>query len=279
MPGGSGQVLLSVDTPDGRIAVEQLGASASPSTVVFLHGLTANRTTWRPVARLLGEKHRLLLVDSLARGDSDPAPRARFDLEAEAERLAATLRECDVDGPILAGHSQGAAIAVASADRTRARGLFLASPVTPDLTRPTVLERLGSPIARGLVPRVAGLFRRPLTRYMLVRRVFTGEVGLPADAVERYAAPWGHADRARSLPAVLADWDPGELRRWAAPLEIPVRVVSGDSDRRIPPVLAAAWSAKLNGRFSLFPGCGHGLPEEFPSETAAALVGLIEAVT
>lgn len=277
-PGVAGQVVTRIELPDGRLAVEVRGSSESTVTVVFLHGLTANRSTWWRVCDLLGVDRRLLLLDFLSRGDSDGSPEARFGLEAEAGRLTRALQALGVRGPVLAGHSHGAAVAVAAASRTDARGLLLVNPVTPGLRRPGALALLGSRWMRRAVVPGLSLFRVPLTRYMLVRRVFTGERRVPPGAVKRYARPWGDPDRARALPRILADWDPAELAGRTVPAGVPVRVLAGGRDRRIASTEAEDWAATLGATFELYPSAGHALPEEEPRAVAERLRGLVETV-
>ncbi len=272
-----GQEAFAVPTPEGQMTVELRGPRPAGPTVVCLHGLSANRTTWRPVADRL--RHRsLLLVDLLGRGESDASREARYDLDSEARRLAHVLQTLGLTRPVLAGHSQGAAIAVAAAGRVNALGLLLVNPVTPDLSRPAALSALKHPPVRSLVAPALRLFRRSLTRYMLVRRVFADGASIPAGAVDRYAAPWGDPERAACLPRILSDWDPAELERWAAPPEVPVRVISGAEDRRIDPDSARRWAARLGGTFSLAAGCGHSAPEERTTEVATVLEDLVAAI-
>jgi pimeloyl-ACP methyl ester carboxylesterase len=245
--------------------------------VVCLHGLSANRTTWNPVADRL--RHRsLLLVDLLGRGESDAARGARYDLDSEARRLVHVLQALGLKRPVLAGHSHGAAIAVAAAARANAVGLLLVNPVTPDVSRPAALTALKYPAVRSLVGPALRLFRRSLTRYMLVRRVFADGASVPAGAVDRYAAPWADAERAGCLPTILSDWDPMELERFAAAPAVPVRVFAGAEDRRIDPNAARRWAATLGGTFSLAAGCGHSAPEERATEVAVVLEDLVTAI-
>ncbi|NNK48560.1 MAG: alpha/beta hydrolase [Gemmatimonadetes bacterium] len=279
MVGGPGQEAVSIGTAEGVIIVEMRGPRTAGSTIVCLHGLSANRATWRPVARMMERRRRFLLVDLLGRGESDPAPDARYDLESAARRLAQLLDTVGVERPILAGHSHGAAIAVAAANRVRATGLLLANPVTPDLPRPRALRTLRwDPVRRVMGP-TARLFRRPLTRYMLVRRVFADRTAIPKGLVDRYADPWADPGRAAALPRILLDWCPAELQRWASPLDVPVSVFAGDADRRIEPELARRWAAVLGGGFELAAGCGHSAPEERTMEVAEALEDLARTIS
>lgn len=278
MVGVPGQEAHRVDTPDGRLAVEILGPRTGHTTVVCLHGLSANRTTWRPVAERLAHRHRFLLIDLLGRGESDVSLRARYDLESEVLRLLRALEASGVDRPLLAGHSHGAAIAVAACRRARARGLLLVNPVTPDLPRPPILAALRYPAVRAIVSPAARVFRRPLTRYMLVRRVFADRDAIPAGLVASYARPWGDRDRAAGLLRILADWDPAELEKWDGPAEVPVGVVAGERDRRIDPDAVRRWTDRLGGSLELAEGCGHSAPEESTLQVATALETLLDTV-
>lgn len=278
MVGVPEQVLERIETSDGRLAVERHGHAAGHSVVVCLHGLSANRATWRPVARRLADRHRFLLMDLLGRGDSDTAPQAHYDLESEVRRVVSALERMRVFRPVLAGHSHGASIAVAAAERLDARGLFLVNPITPDVRRPALLGLLSLPLVRSSLGPVLRVFRRPLTRYILVRRVFADDRHVTEEAVSRYAAPWGDPARAAVLPRILGAWDPEELRPWARQTDRPVGIVAGEHDRRIGAELARRWAGELGASFDLLSDCGHSAPEEKPDETAALLANLLQTV-
>lgn len=278
MVGVPGQEVVAVATSDGRMVIEIRGPRATGPPVVCLHGLSANRSTWRPVAKRLSERRRVVLVDLLGRGESDPAPGARYDLESEVRRLDHVLTASGIERPVLAGHSHGAAIALAAAHRVSASGLLLVNPVTPGLSRPAALSALRSPTARAMLTPAVKLFRRPLTRYMLVRRVFANREAIPAGLVDRYADPYGNRGRAAGLARILSDWDPAELEHWAGSPGVPVHVIAGAEDRRIGPDAARRWAARLGGSFELAAGCGHSAPEERTTKVAEALEDLLETI-
>jgi len=271
MVGLPGQVVRWIGTPEGRLAVELRGPGGPAPTVVFLHGLSAHRTSWTAVARRLESGARCVLVDLLGRGESDAAPGARYDLESEAGRLLIVLEALRVQRPLLAGHSHGAAIAVAAAGRCGATGLLLVNPVTPELRRPAILASLRSPVIRRLAAPALRHFRRPLTRYILVRRVFADPASMPSGAIDRYAAPWGDPGRAAGLARILSDWRPAELGLWDRSPGVPVRLIAGSEDRRIPPAAARRWAERLGGELRMEIGCGHAVPEERPEAVASVL--------
>lgn len=275
MVGRSGQVVRRVRTPEGSIAIEEWGALEAIRTVVFLHGLSANRSSWRPVARRLDGLARCLLVDLLGRGESDAAPSARYDLESEVRRLRFALTALGIHRPLLAGHSHGAAIAVAASSAVDASGLLLVNPVTPDLERPAVLSALRLPGARFVAAPLLRLFRRPLTRYILVRRVFQNAASMLPGTVDRYSEPWNSYGRAAGLPRILSDWNPAELERYARAPDVPVHLIAGSRDRRIPVSSARNWADRLGGVFHLEAGCGHAAPEERTEAVASVLEAML----
>ncbi len=260
------------------MAAEFRGPEEARPVVVCLHGLSANRATWLPVAERLAHRRRFLLVDLLGRGESDASPNARYDLVSEVRRLRLVLSAVGVARPLLAGHSHGAAIAIAAASQVNARGLLLVNPVTPDLTRPALLAALRHLTVRTWVSPAVRLFRRPLTRYMLVRRVFADRSAISADLIARYADPWRDAGRAAGLPRILSDWDPAELERWGRRAGMPVSVVAGSEDRRVRPDSARRWADRLGGTFQLSSGCGHSVPEERATEIAATVEELLAEI-
>lgn len=275
MVGVAGQVVHRIGTPDGVMAVEVRGSEQGLPAVVFLHGLSASRVTWRPVAERLAPVARCLLVDLLGRGESDAAPAARYDLDSEVRRLEILLQRLGVNRPVLAGHSHGAAIAVAAAARLEACGLLLVNPVTPEVPRPAVLAAFRHRSVRALAAPLLRHFRGPLTRYILVRRVFAEPSSMPPGAVERYAAPWEDPRRAEGLTRILSEWDPSELRRWSGPPGVPVRVIAGALDRRITEPTARRWAARLEAGLRVETGCGHSVPEERPGAVVAVLEDLL----
>ena len=257
-----------IEVPGGRLPLWTLGAGPD---VLLLHGVSADHTEWRAVARGLAVDHRVLLPDLLGRGVSVPEEDAGFDLGREVERLLVVLDAAGARRPLVAGHSHGASLALALAGHRAVTGLLLASPVTPWTPRPRVLDLLERrPIRRAVEP-VLRTCRRPLTRYILTRRVY-GERGPHiGDAVERYAAPYADPRRARALLRIFRDWRPAELADLPPPDGLDVRVVTGGADRRIVAGEAARWARRLGAACTVLEGVGHGLTEEAPDRVEAIL--------
>lgn len=259
---------LSLSVPGGTLSVEVRGAGPP---LLLVHGVSANRRCWEPVARRLEAEHRLCLPDLLGRGASDPAPEARFRLADEVGRLQAAWRGLPGPPRLLVGHSQGALLcAVLAAREDAVGGLVLLNPVTPGTRGPAGLGLLRlRPLRRGLAWAVRPL-RRPLARHIL-RRTYAPGTPVTAETLSRYAEPYADPRRAETLLRVLADWRPGEAAGHLPRRPLAVRVLAGAADRRIGTGAPAALAGTLGGPFEVVPGAGHVLPEERPGRVAEAI--------
>ena len=88
--------------------------------VVFLHGLTFDRRTWRPIAERLGDAVQTIAVDLPGHGES-PGP--AVPLDELAERIHDLLLSLEVDQPVVVGHSIGGLLAFLYAGLFPARGV------------------------------------------------------------------------------------------------------------------------------------------------------------
>jgi pimeloyl-ACP methyl ester carboxylesterase len=87
------------------LAFEQAGAGVP---VVLLHGLTFDRTTWRPIVERLGGAVHTVAFDLPGHGDSGGAP---CELQELADRLAMALAHLDIERPVMVGHSISGSVA------------------------------------------------------------------------------------------------------------------------------------------------------------------------
>ena len=93
--------------PAGHTPLETYGAGVP---VVFLHGLTFDRRTWRPIIDRLGSGVRSIAIDLPGHGDS-PGTGTGGRLEQLAKLIANTVESaCGVRDPIIVGHSMSGAL-------------------------------------------------------------------------------------------------------------------------------------------------------------------------
>jgi pimeloyl-ACP methyl ester carboxylesterase len=160
----------TVTTRDGvALAVREYGSRASADhTVVLLHGLCLDQTSWdlalRPLLRRWGRKIRVITYDHRGHGRSGHASIRTYRIDQAASDLADVLAASDVTGPLtLAGHSMGGMIAQAYLSRPASKrpadpvGLILVATAAGKITERGMGRLLATPAVRllcGLAHRV-----------------------------------------------------------------------------------------------------------------------------
>jgi len=266
---------------DGTVRVTVLGRGRP---VLFLHGISAHGRAWRPVAERFAEAHpgwECWLPDLPGRGASDARAELSYTLDDEVRRLRAVVRALAPDGPrprLVAGHSHGAAIALALARAEPSiRGLLLSNPVTPEIRSPAVLRLLRSSAVRRAVGGLLAPLHAPLGRLVL-RRACGPAFRAPAELVAAYARPWSSPARARTLLRILADWRPAELEDRMPRRPVAAHVVTGAHDPRIPIRAATRLAARLDCDLTVLPDGGHVLTEQHP-QLLARLLGELASIS
>jgi pimeloyl-ACP methyl ester carboxylesterase len=92
------------------------------SPLLFIHGLTFDRSTWGPIVERLADRFTCIAVDLPGHGESDEPPRALDDV---AQAIHHLLGDLGVDPPVVVGHSMGGAVAGIYAAHHPVRGLVL----------------------------------------------------------------------------------------------------------------------------------------------------------
>lgn len=291
---------VTVRASDGvRLHVEEHGAG--PLTVVLLHGWTLDRRLWRrqitDLPNLLGGEVRILAVDLRGHGRSGGGTLGNTTLRRLADDIAAVLRTCVPDGPVvLAGHSLGGMAILEYAHRHEA-----------EFARQVVGVALVSTSAEGHTHTSYGL--HPWLG-SIVRRIEVGAAALVARG-----GPWRpHGPLMPALtPAVrwlvfgdsvemetirltlamiscaslrsIGGFRPsvGQMNRITALralATVPVAVLVGSRDRLTPPKCTEAMVAALPAaEHRVFDGCGHMLPLECPDAVTASIADICQAAT
>jgi pimeloyl-ACP methyl ester carboxylesterase len=94
------------------LAADDLGATDDRAPLVLLHGLTFDRTMWRPtLAELeaIDPGRRAIALDLPGQGESPDAP--SYDVETTVERIRSAILDAGLQDPILVGHSASASVA------------------------------------------------------------------------------------------------------------------------------------------------------------------------
>lgn len=119
-----------VDLDGVRLYCYAYGERGAGPPIVLVHGSFTSSSLWQDVLRLLPKGHRVLVLDLLGHGRSDPPGAASMTVAAHAHRLVQLLDVMGVRSAILVGHGMGAAVAarVAHEQPDRIAHLMLVNP-------------------------------------------------------------------------------------------------------------------------------------------------------
>ncbi|MBI4565004.1 MAG: alpha/beta hydrolase [Planctomycetes bacterium] len=231
------------------------GSAGRP--LLLIHGWGASAAMWRLLGPEMVPRARCLAPDLPGWGDSDK-PAAPYTIEWYADWAADLLRSKYASAAAVAGHSMGAAIALALALRhpERVSRLVLVSPVvrgSDAFARETRL--LALPGLRQLA--------YPCTKSKRALRFLTrnfrsdGKMD-PSDLL--LVARGTYASLSRSLVSLLAT----DLVPRLPEIRVPALVIAGGADRLVAPVQAELAGAIPGARVEVLPGVGHWVPLEAP---------------
>jgi pimeloyl-ACP methyl ester carboxylesterase len=266
-----------VATPDGvPIALFETGVPARATdrpTLLLVHGTTADHTTFRAIAPVLGRHRTVVAIDRRGRGGSGDSPDGRYSIEREYEDVAAvahtlaTLTGRPVD---VLGHSYGGRVALGAARRS------------DDLRRLVVYE--GAPSVPFLPYRPVGVERRIRAHLELgdneaaLEAFFREIVGLDDAAVAAYRENPVWPVRAAAAPTILRELE-AEASSAAGlealgPVANPVLLVLGSTSREPFAAATDGLAARLaDVRVATIEGAAHAAHHTHVS----ALVAVVEA--
>ena len=281
MPGGERRT-VAVD--DGATIVVDTYQPTGPGpsrVVVFVHGLTATRHDWAPIAsHLLSAGITVVTIEQRGHGDSTVG-RDGYGSARLGDDLAAVLNDTALRPDALIGHSMGGmavmAFAVRHPDQVHqqvgALGL-IATTASLQSKRAQSLLRLASAPLPSFVTSSGGVAKNPLVRAATGRLAFGRAPSLPLiDRTIELSLRQDPADRVAATAALLAH----DLSTEVASIDLPTFVVAGASDQMVPLADVKELASKIKrARFVEYQGAGHMVIWEEHAAIAAEIDQLIE---
>ena len=270
---------LLVRTVDGvSLAVCDTGPRTAEHTVVFLHGLCLDRTSWDRqiiyLRRRYGRSVRVISYDHRGHGASAAASMNTYRIDQLGDDLAQVLTALDVTGPLtLVGHSMGGMTALAylgrpAAERpVEAEGLVLVATAAGKVAERGLARLLATPAPAalvGLIQHAPGYALHALARPVcatLGRWHARGRSATLAATVVAALTTTPIATAVGFLPSLRT------YNQYATLASIHARtvVISGGADPLTPPSHAADLAAGICGAQHLrVPYAGHMLPQQAP---------------
>ncbi len=266
-----------LDVNGARLYYYAAGSRGAGDPIVLLHGFATSSHLWSDVVPALPAGHRVVVLDLLGFGRSDPPRSAPVDVEAHADRLVAVLDQLGIERACLVGHGMGGGVAQSVATRfpQRTSRLCLVSSLALE-SWPTWRGRVASflaPVARVLPPS----WILAAARAELVRGYVDREFGVRE--IEIFLRPFdGIAGREALLAHVLA-MTPGPSRvpsKSVDEITAPSTILCGSRDPFVGPSHARALTSRIrNSALEVIEGGRHFLPQEAAHGVAAAIKTLL----
>src|SRR3712207_2290613 len=194
-----------VDLDGARLYYYAAGTRGAGEPVVLIHGFPTSGHLWTEVVPLVPAGHRVVVVDLLGYGRSDPPGAGRVGLHAHADRTIQLFDALGIRRACVVGHDVGGGVAQSMAVRypERVSRLCLIDSVAFDgwPGREVRLARSVLPVARHLPPG----WLIPMLRGGLLRGYADHERG--AHSVAHYVRPFSGAEGRDALVRHLLELD------------------------------------------------------------------------
>jgi pimeloyl-ACP methyl ester carboxylesterase len=266
-----------LDVAGSRLYYYAAGSRGAGEPIVLIHGFPTSGHLWSDVVPALPAGHRVVVLDMLGYGRSDPALRACVDINSHADRLVAVLDELRIEHACLVGHGAGGGVAQSVAVRfpQRVSRLCLVNSVMFD-EWPTWRGRFArvlAPIARYLPPE----WVCAAVHWMIAPGYTDQDKG--THDIDLFLRPFdGHAGRDAMLKHLVEITAPDQsLSARLRDIKAPTAVVWGANDPFFSVHYGRALSQSIpDSTFEVIPGTRHYLPCEAAVGVAAAVRRLIE---
>jgi pimeloyl-ACP methyl ester carboxylesterase len=262
-----------VDLDGVRLYCYAFGQRGTGHPIVLVHGSFTSSHLWQDVLPRLPKGHRVLVLDLLGHGRSDPPGSASMTVAAHAERLERLLDIMGVQEVMLVGHGMGAAVAarVAHEHPERIAQLMLVNPtLLAARANEALLNRKVRRVAalawlwQRLAPSwVASALHAALLPCFAHRDVGARPASSSAHWGSRAATPWRRLPPERCAAPPHSCW--GNTIRFSMP-----RVVSGSWGGSAPPP-ATPWTC------TPCPAWPTWLPRKRPTDSAPSWASSLPA--
>lgn len=268
-----------LDLNDVRLYYYAAGSRGAGEPIVLLHGFPTSAHLWSDVVPLLPAGHRVVVLDLLGFGRSDPPSRGPVDIRSHADRVVAILDKLGINFASLVGHDVGGGIAQSVAVRHphRISKLCLIDSVAFDAwpTKAVKLARAMLPLTRHL----PASWITQVVRTELLRGFVDADKG--AHDVDLFLRPFCESNGRDALLAHLTALNDAETMAVGARLKdivSPTAIVWGERDPFLPVELAQRLHHAIRGStLEIVPDARHFLPEESAHAVAAAITRLVSS--
>lgn len=246
--------------------------------LLLIHGFSASVHTWEPWVERLGDDFRIISVDLPGHGLTRAPAGYAASIEAFRDAVHAFTVQQGLDHFALAGSSMGGNVAweYALANPDQVDALILVDASGWEDTRAEAAEE--PPVFKLLRNPVLSPLLRDLDNTRLVRQGLEASFADPSFVTDSMVQRYSGLSRAPGHRDILLQMTLGfRARNYATPerlaaLNMPVLILTGDTDRLVPPAHARQFNEAIRGsQLVTLEATGHIPQEERPDESATAV--------
>lgn len=241
--------------------------------IIALAGIASDGASWAPLLPYLENRHRMVLVDNRATGQTTDAGDAVDFADYAADALA-VMDELGIESADILGHSMGGGIAVQIAathpDRVRRLAIVASAPEVPP--KALSLMRTMAELDAAGIDRT--IWFKLLFQFLFAPPFFEdpSRVETAAASSLKYKHLQSREDFARQV-AALTSAAPVDM----AALSVPTLGLAGGADILIPPqVMRDAFADHPDFTWEIIEGAGHAVHWDAPRRVARAIEAFLK---
>jgi pimeloyl-ACP methyl ester carboxylesterase len=267
----SARIQRDVKANGVRLRVAETGSGPS---LLLLHGLFMDHSTWDPLGDLLSREYRVVAPDLPGFGQSEKPPESRFPygISAFADAVVDLYAGLELGRAILVGHALGGAVAITLAARHPeliSRLVLidaLCYPPSPDLAHRVAL----APLVGGFA--FKQLWGKSAFKAYFKESYLSRDTRIPSARVDHYYELFNApAARASALATLRATRDTRSVVAYLARITMPTLVLWGSDDTLYPAALGHRMAREIREAGFQLLSTGHVPHEEQPGAVAEAI--------
>jgi pimeloyl-ACP methyl ester carboxylesterase len=251
--------------------------------VILLHGFGACTYTWRFLAPVLAQDHRVFAIDLKGYGLSDKPDDGKYAVADQADMVAAFIRAKDLHDLVIMGHSMGGGVTLMTYFKVREEA-------PPRIKKLVLIDSAGYPQKLPWFIRfpqtpvlyaVAGRLLSPrFTTGLVLRKCYYHKDRITEEQIDTYAyygsLPGAREAVAQTARQVVPDDIEAVTARYKT-IKVPVLVIWGEDDEVVPLSVGKNFKRDIpNSEMVILPQCGHIPLEEEAGETNRLITAFLK---
>ena len=272
--------MASVPVEEPQLYFEEYG---SGEPILLIHGFGASSYSWRYLVPELSKRHRVVLVDLKGFGRSPKPMDEAYSIHDQVRLVSNFIRDRDLAGMTLAGHSYGGGVALLLAmalsgdARYAPRRLILVDNVAFRQRLPFFVRLLQSPAGALVVATLPNTF---LVRNIL-ELAYYDDSRIPPEAVAAYAQALDSRGGRHALVRTAERIMPPDIDALPAgygKLSVPTLILWGREDEIVPLAIGERLHRAIpQSKLVVVDRCGHIPHEECPEAAIPAVLEFMSA--